>query len=240
MHFLLLILFVFVLSHTSDAHAECVVNTSTPTFVNGKRIDHQCDANGQLKTTGSGGGGGAVTVADAADVVSGATTDSAVTTNTTGTISGKIRGLVAMLADVWNDSANSIRVIMTDSSGNEVVIPTAGLTKYTAATASTNATNVKNAAGTLYGLSLSNTTTMVYYLRLYNLASDPTCSSATGYVESIPIPPAAASGQVGGREMSFNIGKAFTTGIGWCITGGPSSTDNTNAAVGVFVSGLYK
>ena len=50
MHFLLLILFVFVLSHTSDAHAECVVNTSTPTFVNGKRIDHQCDENGRVKT----------------------------------------------------------------------------------------------------------------------------------------------------------------------------------------------
>jgi hypothetical protein len=40
--------------------------------------------------------------------------------------------------------------------------------------------------------------------------------------------------------MSFNIGKAFTTGIGFCITGGASSTDNTNAAAGVYVSALYK
>ena len=240
MHFLLLILFVFVLSHTSDAHAECVVNTSTPTFVNGKRIDHQCDANGQLKTTGAGGGGGAVTVADAADVVSGATTDAAVTTNTTGTISGKLRGLVAMLADIWNDSANSVRVIMTDSSGNEVVVPTAGLTSYTAAGASTNATSVKGSAGTVYHYTLTNTTTTIYYLRMYNLASAPTCSSSTGYVATIPIPPAAAAGGAGGREIPQNIGQAFTTGVGFCITGGSGSTDNTNAATGVFVEILYK
>lgn len=137
-------------------------------------------------------------------------------------------------------SSGTLKITNYDSSGNEIVIPTAGLTSYTAAGASTNATNVKNAAGTLYGLSLSNTTTTVYYVRLYNLSSSPTCNSATGYVESIPVPPAAAAGQVGGREMSFNIGKAFTTGIGFCITGGASSTDNTNAAAGVYVSALYK
>ena len=58
MHLLLLILSVFVLSHASDAYAECVVNTDTPIFENGKRIDQQCDANGKLKTTAAGGGGG--------------------------------------------------------------------------------------------------------------------------------------------------------------------------------------
>jgi hypothetical protein len=43
---------------------------------------------------GGGGGGGPVTVADGADVVSGSTTDAAVTTNANGTISAKLRGLV--------------------------------------------------------------------------------------------------------------------------------------------------
>ncbi len=191
-------------------------------------------------TASVGGGGGAVTIAAGADVTTGNTTDAAITTNTTGTLSGKLRGLIAILADIWNDSANSIRVIMTDSAGNEVVIPTAGLTSYTAAGATTNATNVKNAAGTIYGLSLSNTTTTVYYLRMYNLATTPSCASATGYVSTIPIPPASAAGGVGGREITKNIGQAFTTGIGFCVTGGPSSTDNTNAATGVFVEILYK
>lgn len=43
---------------------------------------------------GGGGGGGAMTVANGADVAEGATTDAAVVTDTTGTISGKLRGLV--------------------------------------------------------------------------------------------------------------------------------------------------
>lgn len=43
---------------------------------------------------GGGGGGGAVTVADGADVTQGAIADAAVITDTTGTLSGKLRGLV--------------------------------------------------------------------------------------------------------------------------------------------------
>lgn len=137
-------------------------------------------------------------------------------------------------------SSGTLKITNYDSSGNEIVVPTAGLTSYTAAGASTNATSVKNAAGTMFGLSGTNTNTTIYYLRLYNLSSAPTCSSSTGYVSTIPIPPAAASGGAGGREIQYNIGKAFTTGIAFCITGGPSSTDNTNAATGVFVEILYK
>lgn len=41
-----------------------------------------------------GGGGGAVTIADGADVAEGATTDAAVITDSAGTVSGKLRGLV--------------------------------------------------------------------------------------------------------------------------------------------------
>jgi hypothetical protein len=137
-------------------------------------------------------------------------------------------------------SSGTLKITNYDSSGNEIVVPTAGLTSYTAAGASTNATSVKGSAGTVYGYSLTNTTTTIYYLRMYNTSSAPTCSSATGYVSSIPIPPAAASGGAGGREITKNIGQAFTTGIGFCVTGGASSTDNTSAATGVFVEILYK
>ena len=137
-------------------------------------------------------------------------------------------------------SGTKMRAMLVDSSGNEVVMPTAGLTHYDAADASTNSTNVLNAAGTVYHYSLSNTTTTVYYLRMYNSASAPTCSSATGFVESIPIPPASAAGQVGGRERIMNIGQAFTTGISYCITASSGSTANDAAAAGVFVTILYK
>lgn len=40
------------------------------------------------------GGGGPVTIADGADVAEGATTDAANTTGTTGTVSGKLRGII--------------------------------------------------------------------------------------------------------------------------------------------------
>jgi hypothetical protein len=106
-----------------------------------------------------------------------------------------------------------------------------------ASAASTNATNVKASAGQVYNIFAVNTTATVYYLRLYNLSSTPTCSSATGFVGSIAIP-ANTSGA--GIAVPFPVGWAFNTGIGYCITGGAGSTDNTNAAVGIYGAIVYK
>jgi hypothetical protein len=111
---------------------------------------------------------------------------------------------------------------------------------YITSAASTNATNCKASAGQLYGYDLVNTTTTIYYLRIYNLSSAPTCSSATGFVRTIPVPPAGAAGQAGGIARSLPVGEAYGTGLGFCLTGGGSSTDNTNAATGVYVSLNYK
>lgn len=106
--------------------------------------------------------------------------------------------------------------------------------------ASNNATNCKNAAGNLYGYELYNTTTTIYYLRLYNTSSSPTCSSATGFIRTIPIIPASASGGSGGQISNQVYPVNFATGISFCITGGSSSTDNTNAATGIFGELRYK
>jgi hypothetical protein len=107
-----------------------------------------------------------------------------------------------------------------------------------ASAASTNSTNVKASAGRLLGMYLVNTTATVYYIRFYNLASAPTCSSATGFVFTMPIP-AATTGA--GFSMPFpQGGLAFSTGIGYCITGGATSTDNTSAATGIFGVLSYK
>lgn len=56
--------------------------------------------------SGPSGGAGATTVADGANVVEGATTDAANTTGTTGTISGKLRGIVTLLAGVLQVGGN--------------------------------------------------------------------------------------------------------------------------------------
>jgi hypothetical protein len=103
--------------------------------------------------------------------------------------------------------------------------------------ASTNATNCKASAGQLYGYDLVNTTATLYYLRLYNLSSSPTCSSATGFIRTIPIP-ASATGA--GLTRDIAVGEAYGTGIGFCLTGGGTSTDNTNAATGVYITLHYK
>lgn len=103
--------------------------------------------------------------------------------------------------------------------------------------ASTNATNCKASAGNVYGFRFVNTTATLYYLRMYNSSSAPTCSSATGFIESIPIPASATGAGIVAIEP---MGEGYSTGIGFCFTGGSSSTDNTNAATGVFGTILYK
>jgi hypothetical protein len=113
-------------------------------------------------------------------------------------------------------------------------------TCYLTSAASTNATNCKNAAGQVYEIRPVNTTTTIYYLRMYNLTTAPTCSSATGFIETIPVPPATATGGAGGIVSPQSFGQAYGTGIGFCLTGGGSSTDNTNAATGVYITILYK
>lgn len=181
------------------------------------------DTNGNPYNASGGGGGGDASLAEQQTQTGLLTTIDA----DTGTLAGAVDG-------------TKIRAMLVNSSGSEVVMPTAGLTHFDAADASTNFTNVLNAAGTVYHYSLTNTTTTIYYLRMYNLTTAPTCSSATGFVESIPIPPAGAAGQAGGRERIQNIGQAFPTGISYCITASPGSTANDAAAAGVFVTILYK
>jgi hypothetical protein len=106
--------------------------------------------------------------------------------------------------------------------------------------ASTNSTNCKASAGNLYGYDLINTTTTIYYLRLYNASSAPTCSSATNFIRTIPVPPASAAGGAGGVVRDISAGETYGTGLGFCLTGGGSSTDNTNAATGVYITLHYK
>ena len=108
---------------------------------------------------------------------------------------------------------------------------------YITSAASTNATSCKASAGQVYSYRVINTTATLYYLRMYNLASAPTCSSATGFVQTIPIP---ASTTGAGVASSIAVGEAYSTGIGFCLTGGGSSTDNTNAATGVYITINYK
>jgi hypothetical protein len=75
------------------------------------------------------------------------------------------------------------------------------------------------------------------YLRMYDAGSAPTCSSATNFTRTWAIPPAASAGLVGGITVHLPVqGVKFSNGIAFCITGGASSTDNTNATTGGLVN----
>ena len=108
-----------------------------------------------------------------------------------------------------------------------------------ASAASNNATNVKNAAGTLYTVTVTQSTTTAMELKLYNTSSSPTCSSATSLVDIIPIPSNATSP---GFHLPYPVGRAFSTGISFCLVafGNPAAgTDNSNAVTGATVSMTY-
>lgn len=56
-------------------------------------------------------GGGAATVADGANVAEGSITDAAVVSDANGTLSGKLRGVVKILADVWDSTNHLLKVV---------------------------------------------------------------------------------------------------------------------------------
>lgn len=131
----------------------------------------------------------------------------------------------------------------TNNIGMVTPTPTAGqgCTPYHLANgtaASTNSTAIKAAAvGTLCHITALNTTATVYFLKLYDAAAAPTCSSASGLKHVYPIP---ASTSVGGLSIPMPLGEAYASGIGFCVTGGGTDTDNSNAATGVYIEASYK
>lgn len=149
-----------------------------------------------------------------------------------------VSGLQTIRAVVSSYSAGTITVTARAVSGSVPSAPLGTSTHYTTSAATTNATSVKAAPGQVVGFRLVNTTSAIYYLRMYNLAAAPTCSSATGFVESIPIPHNTGNGA--GVAWTNPAPQDYSTGIGFCITAGGSSTDNTAAAAGVYVTILYR
>lgn len=195
----------------------------------------------------------AVQLADGADTTLGAKADakSTATDTTSITIMQVLKQISASVQAppsqaVTNAGTFAAQATLQAGSAlaGEIVPVTTATTTDTASTsflssaASTNSTSVKGSAGNLYGIRAVNTTSTLYYLRLYNSSSAPTCSSATGFIESIPVP--HASGNGAGIVSMQPFGQGFATGIGFCLTGGGSSTDNTNAATGVYLTLLYK
>jgi hypothetical protein len=122
-------------------------------------------------------------------------------------------------------------------------VTTSGTTTNTPATptsltvnsaATTNATSVKGSAGTLYGVSVSNTGAAAAFVKFYNKATAPTVGTDVPVI-TLSIP---ASGTV--SPYLGDLGYRFATGIALAITNLAADSDTTAVAANqVKVIGSY-
>lgn len=95
--------------------------------------------------------------------------------------------------------------------------------------ATTNGTNVKASAGTVYNITCSNTNAAVRYLKLYDKATAPTVGTDTP-IWTLAIPPNS-----GGYSVPLPVGLKFANGIGFGMTVNAADADSTAVAAGDLV-----
>lgn len=91
----------------------------------------------------------------------------------------------------------------------------------------TNATLVRNGRTLVTSIVAANTTGTVYFLKLYDASTAPTCGSGTP-TWTVPIP--ANSNVV----IATNV--AHYVGLGFCIVGGIADNDTSAAAAGAVIN----
>lgn len=117
---------------------------------------------------------------------------------------------------------------------NSTVTPVAGSASVNGAlAATTNATSVKASAGTLGEIDVFNGSAGTIYVKLYNKASAPTVGTD---IPILTIPVAAAATFI--QEFG-QIGKRFTTGIAYAVTGAAADADTTAIALGAKIGLTY-
>jgi hypothetical protein len=209
----------------------CAVTTGAPTYTTAQTDAASCDTSGGLRVSIISGGG------------SGGTASSfAAAFPATGTAIGVKNG--ANMVNLTADASSNLNVnVAADSLGTLSTAPQAiasgGATPgHFLSAATNNSTSVKGSAGTLYTLEVVQTTTTLGDLRLYDSAAAPTCSSATGVVKNYAVQSNATSP---GFIINFGpAGITFANGIGICLTGAVSDSDNTSFVTGVQVNYSFK
>jgi hypothetical protein len=88
--------------------------------------------------------------------------------------------------------------------------------------ATTNFTNVKAAAGQMYGCDLSNTSASIIYVKFYDKATTPATTDTP--IRTIQVPANSTVLRV------FPKGLHFSNGFGWAATGAIANNDNTAIA----------
>jgi hypothetical protein len=157
----------------------------------------------------------------------------AVTATITGTPAVTISGTPAVTATITGTPAVTI-------SGTPAVTatttPASGTSLQLQSAASTNATLVKASAGSVFELTVFNSSAAIVYVKLYNKATAPApATDAALLMDVIPVP--ASTGRVAVEYGA--LGKRFPAGIGIAIVNGPTNTDAVAVAVGVTVDFTY-
>lgn len=100
--------------------------------------------------------------------------------------------------------------------------------------AGTNSTLLRSGRTVLHVLLPINTTAVLYYLKLYDKATAPTCGTD---VPKWTVPVPFGTGSTGsGVALPSTDGLVFQNGLGICITTGIADNDTGAAAAGIAVN----
>ncbi len=104
--------------------------------------------------------------------------------------------------------------------------------RHVVSAATTNATSIRNGAGKVCGLHMTNNDGTNYaYLKFHNTGAVPT--PGVNVVETFGIPPMSYI------THNLDAGSPFTAGIGITITGGAADSDTTAVALNQVVGDIY-
>lgn len=115
---------------------------------------------------------------------------------------------------------------------NQTVRTTAGATgggtlSSAIAPATPAGVNLKASAGSVFRIFATTIQATPVYIKFYNASSAPTCGSGTP-IGRFMVPVAATAANGAGTNIDIgDIGVAFGTGIGYCVTGALADNDTT-------------
>lgn len=217
---------------------------SAPTLTEGEFGDFSCDLNGNIRVTTSTGSSDAVTIADGADVVEGALADAANTTGTTGTVNGKLRGLVQLLASCISIGSNWMQVSIQNAT---LAVTQSGLWSFAIAPATTGGWSTfsntaltstvvavkSSAAGQVGGWVFHNPSAATTFVQFFNAAT-------AGAVTIGSTTPTFSFGIAAGASanVEFTAGIAFSSGIQVAAT--TTATGSTAPATALVAGIFYK
>lgn len=168
------------------------------------------------------------TVNSTDDPVIGATNETAPASDTaTAGLNGRLQRiaqrLTSLIVQGTGAASSAQRSVLADDAG----VTSVGRLMSCAAT--TNATNVKASAGTVFSIRGYNTAGVPKYVKLYDKATAPTVGTDVP-VLVVAVPTGAPF------HIEFANGRYFSTGIGYSLQGGVADADTTALAAGDIIA----